>query len=116
MSPTDSWAALAAWRMRGITTPTTKPSSTTTAITVANRRTISTIAISTSAPISMTPPSSAWATAWIAIWRSSVVSAVTRESRSPGAWRRSDVIVKPSSRETRSRPANTTDSALRSSR
>ena len=94
MRPIACCEPRAAVRIRGITSPTTTPSIATTPTTVASK-TRSTIAISTSAPMSITVPMIACTTDWIAIWRSSVVSAVTRASRSPGAWLRMPGIDRP---------------------
>jgi hypothetical protein len=114
-SPTASCARSVACAIFGITSPTAPPTSTTTR-SVTPSSTTSRYAIITMAATKATAPVAAETTAWVLTARSSVVSEVTRDIRSPGGVRSHSAIRSRSSRPTRvRRAARTTDSAVRSS-
>lgn len=114
-SPTASCDRSVARAILGITSATAPPTSTTTP-SVTPSRTTSNTAINTIAATNATAPPAAATTAWVLTARSSVVSEITRDIRSPGGTRSHSPSRSRSSRPTNVRRAvSTTDSAVRSS-
>ncbi len=114
MSPTDSCAWRAARWIRGTTMPMTSAARTSTA-TVTASSTASTKAINTIVASSVSAPVKPDTSVCEVTWRSSVVSAVTLDIRSPGSF-----VSIAGSRSLKSRSssvrlaASTTDSPVRS--
>ncbi len=84
ISPTASCAPRDALLMRGMTTPITRPATTSTAA-VTSSSTRSTRPISTTVAIRVNTPVTPETSDWVTTDRSSVVSEVTRDIRSPGS-------------------------------
>jgi hypothetical protein len=115
ISPTASCERSVARAIFGITSAAAPPTSATTP-SVTPSSTTSRNAIITIAAPKATAPVAAETTAWVLTARSSVVSEVTRDIRSPGGIRSHSAIRRRSNRPTRvRRAARTTDSAVRSS-
>ncbi len=115
ISPTASCDRSVARAIFGMTSATAPPTSTTTP-SVTPSSTTSSKAIITIAATNATAPVAAETTACVLTARSSVVSEVTRDIRSPGGIRSNSAIRSRNSRPTTvRRAARTTDSAVRSS-
>lgn len=115
ISPTAAWERSAACPIFGSTRAAPAPTTATTPSVTPSRK-ASRKAITTTAATSVSAPVAALTTACVLTARSSVVSEVTRDIRSPGCVRSTAVSRSRSSRPIRlRRAASTTDSAVRSS-